>query len=61
MTEEFEKLFWLTNKSWYGFDTSTGDFYLTDNTIDKARRCFELWQKQHNNNEWQEDLDVSLP
>ena len=51
MTEEFENLFWLTNKSWYEFDPSKDDFFLIDNTADKAKRCFELWQNERSDNE----------
>ena len=50
MTEEFEKLFRITNTSWYGFDPSIDNFFLIDNTTDKAKRCFELWQNERNDN-----------
>jgi len=60
MTKEFEKLYWRTNKTWYGFDSTINDFYLTDDAPDKAKKSFDLWQEQRRKNALQDDLIVGL-
>ena len=51
MTKDFNKLFWRTNKNWYGFDPSIEDFYLTEDAPEKAKKSFELWKNEKSDNE----------
>ena len=42
-----ERLFWLSDPSWYSFDETNG-YRLTDVAPQKARDSFEKWKKhQH--------------
>ena len=46
-----EKLYWRTNKNWYGFDPSIDDFYMTDGAPEKAKKSFEAWQSERKDDE----------
>jgi len=55
MAKLSERLYWRTNKSWYGFDPSVNDFYLTDDAPERAKKSFELWQNERSDNETSND------
>ena len=46
MTGTQEKLYWRTDKNWYGFDPSTEEFYLTESAPEKAKESFDLWKNE---------------
>jgi len=60
MTHEWERLYWRTNKAWYGFDSTINDFYLTDDVPENVKRSFDLWQEQRKKNTMQSDLVAGI-
>ncbi|MCF0260609.1 MAG: hypothetical protein HUJ54_12195 [Erysipelotrichaceae bacterium] len=47
MTKDTEFLYWKSNDNWYDFDEKAGEFYLTVQAPERAKRSFELWKDRY--------------
>ena len=49
--ETRERLYWLSNPEWYGFDEDRG-YYLTEYATKRARESYEKWKRMQYNTEF---------
>ena len=45
MQKNSERVYWMTNKSWYTINIEKDCFELTSEAPPRARKSYEMWQK----------------
>lgn len=45
MKRNSERVYWMTNKSWYTINQTKDCFELTDEAPPRARRSFAMWSR----------------